>query len=282
MNIKYWLVAVLLIFPIFLNSQTYIKHNQEVWGYWKVEQSPIICEGNVIVPVDKMLIIDKGVTVIFKSGSDFKRFTNENDKNENFDAGCLIVYGILIARGTPNSKVKFTADKEDGQWGGIIFVNSRQNEIENCIIEKTHYIRNFLPQVNVAGAITFIKSKGFVYNCVIKDAWSGINAQNKSRVKVYNCVLTQNEYAIDVNSDAHLVAVNTITWNNKDDFFVSPNCSVIIESCIVQYANDRVVNRGNSHFNKDPLLNSDFSITPESIGYKTGKFKRNIGLDNLL
>lgn len=282
MKVKYFLLTHLLSISFLINAQTYIKNGQEVSGYWKIEQSPVICEGTVIVPVDKMLIIDKGVTVIFKSGSDFKRYTNDNDKNEKFDAGCLIVYGILVARGTPNSKVKFTADKEDGKWGGIIFVNSKQNEIENCIIEKTHYIRNFLPQVNIAGAITFIKSKGFVYNCVVKNAWSAVNAQNKSRVKVYNCVLSHNEYAIDVNSEAHLVAVNTITWNNKDDFFVSPNCSVIVESCIIQFFNDRVLNRGNSYFDKDPLLNEDFTISPESIGYKTGKYKRNIGLDNLL
>jgi len=282
MNLKILSILFFLMIKITLFSQTYIKNGEQVWGNWEKSQSPFICEGIVIVPEDKMLVVEDGVIVIFKSGTDFKFYNNDGSKNEKFDAGCLLVYGMLVASGSPSNKIKFTSDKENGQWGGIIFINSKHNKVMNCVIEKTHYIRNFTPQTNTAGALTFIKSKGFVYNCIIKNAWSAVNAQNNSKVKLYNSVLTQNEYAIDVNSQARLIAVNTIAWNNKDDFFISPNCSVIIESCIIQYPNDRVLDRGNSFFDKDPMLNDDFSISHKSIGYKNGKFKRNIGLDKIL
>lgn len=280
-KIKKGILFFLLFSYINILGQTIIENNSEVSGEWTKENSPYIIKGTVIVPYEQTLVIQEGVVVKFKSGHKFTRY-NEQNLNPDFDAGCMIVYGNLLVRGTYQMPVTFTSDSVNGKWAGIIFYKSKYNQIENAIFENTAYIRNFEPDLDATGALTFIKSKGYIYNCVFTNAWSAVNAKRNSKIQIINSVLTKSKYGLEVATGARVNLVNTIIWNNENGFYYTNNVDIISDHCLIQEKPPIIFDRRGTIVGKDPLLTPTYRVNPNSPAFKTGKFKRNIGLDNLL
>lgn len=89
-----------------------------VSGTWTATGSPYLIEGEITVPSGDSLVVEPGVDVIFQGH--YK----------------LIVNGWLVAEGTENDSVLFTAADTSEGWYGIRFINAPDSNILSyCIIE---------------------------------------------------------------------------------------------------------------------------------------------------
>jgi hypothetical protein len=121
-------LAVLFICPRLAVAQTFVSGTLSANTTWTLAQSPIVVTGDVIVPVGVTLTIQAGVVVRFE---------------QNLQLG---VSGTLIARGTAQSKIRFTSTQAQvtaGFWGDIYFtatstpavVDSNGNWISGSVLE---------------------------------------------------------------------------------------------------------------------------------------------------
>ena len=97
-----------------LLSQTTIPAGTDIYGIWNLAGSPYLVQGEVIVPLDSTLIIEPGVEVRLKTGTDF-------NYNGGVDCGFIWVDGTLLAHGTASQMIIFTRDGADGNWGIVYF-----------------------------------------------------------------------------------------------------------------------------------------------------------------
>jgi len=77
-----------------------------VSGTWTQANSPYYINGEITIPNDSTLTIEPGVEVVFMGHYKFK------------------VQGRLLAIGTKNDTIKFTAEDKDIGWHGIRFINT--------------------------------------------------------------------------------------------------------------------------------------------------------------
>jgi N-acetylneuraminic acid mutarotase len=87
---------------IYVFSQTKIPAGN-VSGTWALANSPYHIIGEITIPNDSTLTIEPGVEVIFKGHYKFN------------------VQGRLLAIGTKNDSIRFTAEDKDAGWHGIRF-----------------------------------------------------------------------------------------------------------------------------------------------------------------
>jgi len=97
-------------------AETIIENLESVYGTWTADNSPYIIEGEAIVPQDSTLIIEPGVVVKLKTG------TEHSYGAPGFDYGFLRVYGKIIAEGTITDTITFTRNETTGSWG-IIYLD---------------------------------------------------------------------------------------------------------------------------------------------------------------
>ena len=102
------LITVGLIAWMSGNAQTAINGG-DVSGKWTKAESPYQVNGNITVAQGTTLKIDPGVTVYFSNNS------------------ALTINGQLLAEGTANDSIIFTALSND-YWGGLIFSVAEENE----------------------------------------------------------------------------------------------------------------------------------------------------------
>lgn len=116
--IRFALIYLSAILPITLISQTIISGGN-VFGIWNAAGSPYILESDVTIPGGGTLIIKPGVEIRGNPDVDF------------------IVNGRLLAVGTEDSTITFTAADTINGWGGIEFHDSSldDSEISNSIIQ---------------------------------------------------------------------------------------------------------------------------------------------------
>ena len=104
---KYYLIIVslMLVFTESAIGQTYITGG-DVSGIWTSAGSPYYIQGEITVPNGEILTIEPGVNVVFLGH--YK----------------LNVQGRLIAVGTRQDSISFTADSIEIGWHGIRFMNT--------------------------------------------------------------------------------------------------------------------------------------------------------------
>jgi len=112
---------ILLFATLFVNTnlfpQTHISAGK-VSGVWQKDKSPYYINGEIRIAYGDKLVIEPGVEVIF---SDHYKFE---------------VYGTLVAMGTPQDSILFTAGNKDEKWGGIRFNDTPTESIlQYCIVE---------------------------------------------------------------------------------------------------------------------------------------------------
>jgi predicted outer membrane repeat protein len=90
-----------------------------VSGAWTLEGSPYLILGDIIVPQGQTLTIEPGVQVVFQNAFRF------------------FVEGTLVAEGTSENPIRFTAAPNVSGWGGLrFFFASDDCVVSHCIFER--------------------------------------------------------------------------------------------------------------------------------------------------
>ena len=114
---RYWLIVVSLVlfFTVSGIAQTNIPPGN-VNGTWRLTSSPYHINGEITVPNDSTLTIEPGVEVVFMGHYKFN------------------VQGRLLAVGTQEDSIRFTADDKSTGWHGIRFVGTANTNDTSKIV----------------------------------------------------------------------------------------------------------------------------------------------------
>jgi predicted outer membrane repeat protein len=178
---RHLLLISLFVITLSSHSQTPVPGGN-VSGIWFASGSPYLVQNSIMIPADSTLMIEAGVTVNFQGH--YK----------------LLVMGHLLALGTENDPIVFTAANSSTGWYGIRFDNtSSANDssiIDHCTLQ---YGRATNPE-----------------------PWGGaIEINNFSKVRVSYCLIEHN-YAflsgggIDIQSCDPLIINNRFESNSTD------------------------------------------------------------------
>jgi len=170
-----------------------------------------IWSGEIYI-VDHVLV-PNGITLVVEPGTVVKVKTYRGYKNPE---GCLsiCVEGTIIVNGTPNHPVRFTSDSSEpinGDWRGLVLVNSDDNMIRYAIVE-------FGKQ-----GINGYMSDVIISNCIVRwNNWEGIYFENQCRPTITRNRIYENGYhgiALEQYNDAN-ISYNTIRGNNEGGIVV--------------------------------------------------------------
>lgn len=135
----------------------------DVYGFWTQDQSPYFIHGDVNIPEDEYLVVDPGVKVIFVGP--YSMTIGEN--------------ALLIAEGSENEPIEFTAWNKDIGWTGMRFINSGDDDIlSHCSISYAkkgveiitladYYYDELIEEDIYGGALYCFGSSPTIANCKI-------------------------------------------------------------------------------------------------------------------
>jgi parallel beta-helix repeat protein len=119
-TLKVLLVVLILATPFIHFAQTEIPGG-EIYGNWILDDAPFYISGDVVIPDGQTLIIDPGVEINFKG-------------HYRFD-----IEGRLLAEGTSDAMITFTAETYQTGWNGLRFVDIAEtndtSKLVYCIIQ---------------------------------------------------------------------------------------------------------------------------------------------------
>gem|GEM_PF-6234611 len=131
---KFWLLVVTCVFffhfPAAILAGTNVSTDIETDTVWTIADSPFVISDNIVVLEGTTLTIEPGAEVDFGYQK------------------ALTINGTLIARGTSDAKIRFTANRSWAHWGYILFSTTSIDAVfdtngnyaagsilEHCIIE---------------------------------------------------------------------------------------------------------------------------------------------------
>ena len=166
--------GILLLAPLPVAGQVDAGGLVATDSVWSASAAPYVVTQNVVVVSNAVLTIEPGVEVRFEP-----------------DAALGISNGTLVARGTPQDRILFTAaayppDAASNRWGYIGFADGAVDVafspggtyIEGCILE--HTVVRFGGGTNVSGAIHVEKSHPYLGdNLVESNATGGVYFDNE-------------------------------------------------------------------------------------------------------
>ena len=127
----------------------------------------VLVTGDVTVSAGVTLTIEPGVTVFFAAQSDDQAAGRWTDKAE------LIVWGTLLADGTPTSPIYFTSDATPAvpeDWGGIVIrKDSTQSVLNACLVQYAQQGVSFYSVDEGGGTLS-----GTVTHCTFQRNTSGL------------------------------------------------------------------------------------------------------------
>ncbi len=215
-----WNAALIVLFSLQTGyCQTDVPAG-DVSGTWSLANSPYQVNGDITIPDGQTLTIEPGVTAIFK------------------EACKLDVQGRLIAVGTPEDTITFTAENPSGGWHAIRFVNTpTSNDTSKIVFCKIEYGK--LDQGDgwdrCGGAIlSSYVSKLIISNCLLQNNrvyWnSGVESGSGAAIALdhaspiisNNCIINNTSFnhiggGIACNY-AHPIISNNVIANNTADF----------------------------------------------------------------
>lgn len=305
---------ILILFFLIVNtvqifSDTMIL-DKEIYGNWTKKDSPYLIQGEVIIPKDKTLTIEPGVTIKLKTSY------NDDYSSPKFDIGFLRINGRLIAEGTIIEPIIFTRYKDtkygSDNWGTILFNTDYEDSIiEYCRIEYSNRVVNVLSEINgFWGAISFYKSKAIIKNnifinntyaaisCINSSpniinnfiinrnhkAFAGIHCKNLSYPKIINnTIVCQNGRAIVCYNSVPVVLNSIIFVNGNSGSRVFPQYRPNILFSLIKTNKTREIYRdmGNNIIEEDPqfvnINNNNFKLKEKSPCLRAGYKNMDIG-----
>ena len=207
---------VLILSLNLLLGQTYVSGT--VSGHWNSANSPYYVTDSLVVPSDDTLFIEAGVHVIFNG---YYR---------------LVVNGVLIANGTEQDSIFFTAADTNLGWNGIDFINSSGiSRLNYCVFEYGKSDTGDYPQMH-GGAVILLNSDAIFNNCVFRHnlAWGdengmggaiyahGTGGGDSSLTRFVNCKFIDN----------HAYGEGGAIKFSGDDSSEVFNCQFIGNSCL--------------------------------------------------
>jgi len=194
--------------------------DHEISGTWDLAGSPYVVMGYLIIPEGETLEIDSGVVVKFNT-------------TERFD-----IQGCLLAEGTEELPILFTAFDPDVRWGGMYWdqtpVTNETSFLKHCIFEYAYaYNDQNLPGYNSGGAIVVngyenieISHCLFRYNLADKPGAPGENGPTggaiglyESSIHISHCIFHDNQAghggAIALANHSNPIIDNCLFYNNQ-------------------------------------------------------------------
>jgi len=232
-----------------LPAGTHIWDN-EVSGTWDLEGSPYVVMGPLNVPDGETLIIEPGVVVKFNTTEMF------------------MIDGCIIAEGTEEDPILFTAFDNSVRWGGMGWdqtpVTNGTSILKHCIFEYAYaYDPENISGYNSGGAIGVNDYENieisyclFRYNLADKPGVSnpagGAIILYESSIPVSHCIFHDNQAghggAIALSSNSNPVIDNCLFYNNEalnyygGVFVTINNCSPQFINCT--FANNYAIHGG--------------------------------------
>lgn len=164
----------------FSHAQTIIENNTEVSGIWTKASSPYIVNGEAIIPAESTLIIEPGVEVRLKTGTN------------GVGVGILHIKGVLIALGTKTDSITFTRDGDNGFWG-ILLLNNSSPDTSQISYSSISYASDYGIGSSYRGAITVNSGNMNISNSRISNSnFHGISLRN-TYSKIFNNHIETNE-----------------------------------------------------------------------------------------
>jgi hypothetical protein len=222
------LIGIFLIVSFHLNAQTLVPAGS-VSGTWNTSGSPYLIQGGIFVPNGSTLTIQPGVTVNFQNH--YK----------------LLVLGRLLAVGTANDSIYFTAADTSAGWYGIRFDNTASSNdtsrFSYCSIKygKANgsgndayggaFLFNNFSKVVVANCRIFRNTNYSIYcvsssprilnNTIHRNSGGAITNTNGSVPKIIGNLIANN-YGAGINGGTNIeVHYNTISFNSGVGIFMS-------------------------------------------------------------
>ena len=209
MKVRLFLI-IFIISSVFLCSETNIYYGP-VSGNWTAAESPFLIHAEINIPANQTLTIEPGVIVSFCGPYKF------------------IVYGKLLAEGTENDSIFFTAENEITGWKGLRFTNTTYNglgssRIEYCKFEHGNTDSGIHPH-NKGGALICLNSS----NLLIQNS---VFTNNKSNyggaIALSNSSPAFNDLKIEDNYASHDGGGIIIAYNSNPTI---NNTSITNNSC---------------------------------------------------
>jgi len=210
-------------------SRTEVSGN--VSGVWTASNSPYNVVGEITVASEDTLIVEPGVDVIFQGH--YK----------------LIVNGWILAEGTEEDSIQFTAANTGEGWHGIRFINAQDSShLSYCIVEygRANGIQGTIE--SWGGGILCDLSNPVISHSTFRNNWAGyrggaIACWGGSNLTISYCSISEN-YASNNGGALYLVgelpnityiSYCTINDNISDCEGGGITCSqnLLIEKCIV-------------------------------------------------
>jgi hypothetical protein len=257
---KFLLSFMLIGCGLNLFGEVIYSHKEEAFGTWTIEDSPIIIQGEVIIPPNHELFIESGVEVLFKTGN------SQNEKGNKI--GNLRVLGVLVAEGSETSFIKFTRLGDSGKWGVIVLENViSPSYFKYCEIEHSQHVSNVAGAHDYKGAISLKdNAQGIIANSSIHDNDLGIQISRTSAGKtpfLYMNYIYQNKIAgIFSFQSSHLIIEKNVIENSKTGILCTHYASPIIRNNIIKNVNEGVMS---FHYSSSKLENNQINANTHGI-----------------
>jgi len=250
--------------PINNEDNLYIEYNlyQDLWGTIKKSDSPFYIDGAARVPQGKMLVIEPGVTIKFKSG----KIGTINDADfdwidSTIDIGFLRVDGKLIAEGTKTDPIIFTR-ASDHNWGCIYFSETADSSsiISFSRVEYASLIYNIESRVLAMGITCWYSSIIIQNNLIQNFEGFGICLQNSEALVqnniIRNCITGIDTWAFDGLAYLQPVIRNNIIIKNTFNGITIGKPKPLVENNIICYNANAGLYVGMEPLGKDNVTNN--------------------------
>ncbi len=178
-TMKFILSFMLIGCGLNLFGEVIYNHKEEAFGTWTIEDSPIIIQGEVIIPPNRELFHRTRCRSFYLK-------TGNGMNEEGNKIGNLRVQGVLVAEGNENSFIKFTRLGDSGKWGVIVLENAiSPSYFKYCEIEHSQHVSNIAGLNDYKGAISLKDyAQVIIANSSLHDNELGIQISRTSAGKL--------------------------------------------------------------------------------------------------
>jgi len=235
--------ACILLMAAGLSAQTVIPGG-DVSGTWDLAGSPYQVEGEITIPSGQTLTIDAGVTVEFQGHYKF------------------IVDGTIMANGTEENQITFTAANTTAGWHSLRFnIAPAGSELTWCIFEYGRATGTTV--VDKRGGAIYLDTSGpTISRCIFQNNsanWGGGIYSWSSSPLIENCNFYMNDApdATFTNVGGAPQIINSIFWGNGGVYEINGTPTVTYSDVEGGYF-------GAGNVNGDPLWvdpdNGDYNL----------------------